>query len=667
VTQLPSLDQPAWQEPGKAGAAERSPLIRLRGISKQVGRKGEVAALAHVDLDVWPGEFVAVTGPSGSGKSTLLTVLGLLDCPTAGHYWFDGSDVAGLSEAERNRFRGRQLGFVFQSSYLIGDDTAVLNVGLGLRVRGLRAKDRDSMARGALAAVGLAERAQTRAKRLSGGERQRVALARALVPVPRLLLADEPTGALDTESAASLTAQLRAAVDRGTTVVVVTHDPVVAESADRAVALVDGKLVDTPSPPAPPPEQQRSQQTLAESRLARFGAEVADAVRAVIDTSARSALLLLAYTLGVAALVGASGLAQSASGAVATRLLDAASNRLYVSMPVDSSPVMSARRAGFAELVDAAAVLESLEGVARAAPYFSLAPADVEVRRLAPRIGFLPERLRGDIVVCDSRYPALLGGQVAVGGPLRVLDNGWDGLVAALGAKTAEQLALTQAGPDVTIWVNQHPVPVVAVLGASGVEALDNALLLSPAGVDLLQAPTDGQILVGTAPGRAEALHDAVPFALAPANPGGVDVSLPSDLASLQASVASNLTSLMNALGWVVLGLAAMSAATSMLLSIHQRAPEIALRRAVGATRLALWRGFMAEGALIGLAGGIVGALAGVAGTVGLAHARGWTPALGLQLPVAAVALGLATAVLASSLPASHAARRNPATLLRGT
>jgi macrolide transport system ATP-binding/permease protein len=650
-------------------------LICLRAVDKRVGRNGEVAALRHVDLDVWPGEFVAVTGPSGSGKSTLLAILGLLDTPTAGRYWFDAADVAALDEIGRNRFRGNQLGFVFQSSYLIGDDSAVLNAGLALRVRGVRARDRDRLSRQALTGVGLADRAQTRAKRLSGGERQRVALARALVPGPRLVLADEPTGALDTASAAGLIAQLRAAADRGTTVIVVTHDPAVAAAADRAVTLADGVLAGAAPPPrpvlfgdpaalaAPELEASATGASAQVSRLARWVAEAADAVRAVIDTSVRSVLLLLAYTLGVAALVGASGLTQSASGAVAGRLLDAASNSLYVS----TSTQTSSGPAGFAGLAQAAASLETLAGVKTAAPHMSYAPADVEVRRLTPSTKTLSVLLRNDIVVCDSRYPAQLGGQVAAGAPLTILDNTWGGLVAVLGAQTAESLGVAEAGPGVTVWVNQHPVPVVSLLKPTGSEGLDGGLLLSPAGAELLSIPISATILVGSAPGRAEALHDAIPMALAPANPGEIEVSVPSDLASLQAGVASNLSGLMNAIGWVILALAAMSAATSMLLSIHQRAPEIALRRAVGATRLAIWRGFMAEGALIGLAGGTIGALAGVAGTIALARARGWTPAVGLQLPATAVVLGLATAILAAALPAAHAAHRKPATLLRGT
>ncbi|MDR1634962.1 MAG: ABC transporter ATP-binding protein/permease [Bifidobacteriaceae bacterium] len=656
------MTAPPPDDPGSAPFDAGGPLIRLRAVGKRVGRKREVAALRHVDLDVWPGEFVAVTGPSGSGKSTLLAILGLLDAPTEGTYWFDGTDVAALSEPERNRFRGRQLGFVFQSSYLIGEDTAVVNTGLALRVRGVRARERDRLARGALTTLGLEDRASTRAKRLSGGERQRVALARALVAEPRLVLADEPTGALDTGSAAGLIAQLRAAADAGTTVVVVTHDPVVAAAADRSVTLTDGTLTGTAPPVASSPASPRPP-SAPTSRLACWTAEAADAARCVIDTSVRSVLLLLAYTLGVAALVGASGLTQSASGAVAARLLDSASNALYVGR---SSPPEGGS-GGFGDLTGAAAVIEGLDGVEVAAPYLSYAPADLEVRRLAPSAVTWPAELRSEAVVCDSRYPARLGAEVAAGGPLTLLDNSWGGLLAVLGAQAAESLGVADAGPGVTVWVNQHAVPVAAVLAGSGVEALDNAVLLSPPTADLLGSPISATVLVGAAPGRAEALRDAIPLTLAPANPGGIEVSVASDLASLQASVASSLTGLMNTLGWVVLALAAMSAATSMLLSIHQRAPEIALRRAVGASRLAIWRGFMVEGALVGLAGGLIGALAGVAGTIWMAQARGWAPAVGLRLPLTAVALGLATAILAAALPAVHAARRDPAALLRGT
>ncbi|MDR2347546.1 MAG: ATP-binding cassette domain-containing protein, partial [Bifidobacteriaceae bacterium] len=604
--------------PGPEAAAPGAPvpLIRLRGIEKRVGRKAEVAALRRVDLDVWPGECLAVMGPSGSGKSTLLAILGLLDTPTAGRYWFDGVDVAGLEEAERDRLRGRQLGFVFQSSYLIGDDSAELNTGLALRVRGVPGRARGQLVRQALDAVGLADRVHTRAKRLSGGERQRVSLARALVPGPRLLLADEPTGALDTASAAGLVAQLRAAAERGATVVVVTHDPVVAAAADRAVRLVDGTLADVSPPPAAAPRAHRPP-PLAASAWSRWAAEAADAARAVIDTSARSVLLLLAYTLGVAALVGAIGLTQSASGAVAAKLLEAASTRLYVS----TSSEAPMGRAGFEALLEAAAALERLDGVEGAAPHFSYAPRDVEVRRLAPGAVTHAELLRADVVVCDSRYPTRLGAEVAAGAPLTILDAIWSagtgvpagsgldgaagatggpsgsgaagasGLVAVLGAKAAELLGVAGAEPGTLVWVNQHAVAVTAILAPSGIESLDNALLLSPPGADLLSGTSSALILVAAAPGRAEALHRAIPLALAPANPGGVEVSTPSDLASLQAAVASNLTELMSTLGWVILALAALSAATSMLLSIHQRAPEIALRRAVGAKRLAVWRG----------------------------------------------------------------------------
>jgi macrolide transport system ATP-binding/permease protein len=348
---------------------------------------------------------------------------------------------------------------------------------------------------------------------------------------------------------------------------------------------------------------------------------------------------------------------------VAVGLVEAASNTLYV------SPALSrdGQTPGFADLQAAAATLERFDSVLVAAPYQAFAPGDVEIRRLPPSTSTHPIPVKADIVVCDSRYPERLGGQVAMGGPLTLMDNSWGGVVAVLGSHAAELLNVADTDADTVVWVNQHQVAVTALLAPSGNEGLDGAVLLSPQATGLLGSGASPKVLVGTIAGRAEALEDAIPMALSPDNPGGVEVSVPSGLASLQGKVASDLSGLMSTLGWVILALAAMSAATSMLLSIHQRAPEVALRRAVGASRWAIWRGFMTEGALIGLAGGLVGALLGVAGTIWMARARGWTPTVGLQLPLTAVLLGLATAILAAALPAAHAAHRNPAVLLRGT
>jgi ABC-type lipoprotein export system ATPase subunit len=218
-------------------------MIELHGIDKTYTRPtGEtVRALADISLRIDRGEFVAIVGASGSGKSTLMNILGLLDAPTSGRYLFDERDVAGLSVAEQARFRNRKIGFVFQAFHLLARTSALENVELPLVY-----SDRssiDGLGRKALEAVGLADRMRHTPSELSGGQQQRVAIARALVNEPDLLLADEPTGNLDAQSAGEIMAIFQALNESGRTIVLVTHDPGMAAHARRVVRLEHGRLV----------------------------------------------------------------------------------------------------------------------------------------------------------------------------------------------------------------------------------------------------------------------------------------------------------------------------------------------------------------------------------------------------------------------------------------
>jgi len=219
-------------------------VIRLRGI-RRVFRVGEttVEALAGIDLEVDAGEHLAIMGPSGSGKSTLLNVLGCLDRPTAGSYELDGREVARLSEAELTRVRRHKIGFVFQSFHLVPRLTAAANVELPMIFAGVPRAERRRRAAAMLEAVGLAARADHRPEQMSGGERQRVAIARAMVMGPKILLADEPTGNLDSRSGRQVLELLESLHRRGLTLIVVTHDPAVARRAARLVVLHDGRIV----------------------------------------------------------------------------------------------------------------------------------------------------------------------------------------------------------------------------------------------------------------------------------------------------------------------------------------------------------------------------------------------------------------------------------------
>lgn len=219
-------------------------LIRMRGIVKRfyVGQPNELEILHGIDLDVNEGEFVSIVGASGSGKSTLMNMIGVLDRPTEGTYWLDGTDVEDAADDELSQIRNRKIGFVFQNFNLLPRQSVLENVALPLLYAGVRKKDRLVRAKEMLTRVGLEDRVNFKPTQLSGGQKQRVAIARAMVSHPRLLLADEPTGALDTRSGEQimeLFAQLNA---EGVTIVMITHELEIAQHAQRIVTIRDGRL-----------------------------------------------------------------------------------------------------------------------------------------------------------------------------------------------------------------------------------------------------------------------------------------------------------------------------------------------------------------------------------------------------------------------------------------
>jgi putative ABC transport system ATP-binding protein len=219
-------------------------MIRLCNVSKSYHTGGsEVTALCQISLSFDPGDYVALLGPSGSGKSTLLHILGCLDRPTGGTYHLANVNVGALDVNQLAEIRNRKIGFVFQSFQLMPRLTALENVGLPMLFAGLRTAERRERAAALLARVGLAERSRHRPAELSGGQQQRVAIARALANQPSLLLADEPTGNLDSASGTEITRLLEELRDEGRTVIVVTHDQTLARRAHRVVRLLDGRMI----------------------------------------------------------------------------------------------------------------------------------------------------------------------------------------------------------------------------------------------------------------------------------------------------------------------------------------------------------------------------------------------------------------------------------------
>src|SRR2546428_11588805 len=222
-----------------------TPLIHLDAVTKVfLTDEVETHALSGIHLDIRDGEYISIAGPSGCGKSTLLSILGLLDTPSGGSYALKGSEVANLSFPERARIRNREIGFIFQSFNLIGDLTVYENVELPLTYRGMGSAERKQKVQAALERVGMTQRAKHYPAQLSGGQQQRVAVARALVGDPLILLADEPTGNLDSKNGDAVMDLLRELHQNGATICMVTHDPRYASVSDRTIHLFDGCIVE---------------------------------------------------------------------------------------------------------------------------------------------------------------------------------------------------------------------------------------------------------------------------------------------------------------------------------------------------------------------------------------------------------------------------------------
>jgi putative ABC transport system ATP-binding protein len=224
------------------------PIIQLQGITKVFTTDDvETHALSGVHIDIQQGEFVSISGPSGCGKSTLLSILGLLDSPSEGTYWLNGKGVDGLKTGERARIRNREIGFIFQAFNLIGDLTVYENVELPLTYRNLPGSERKRYVSEALERVGMSHRMKHFPSQLSGGQQQRVAVARALAGNPSILLADEPTGNLDSKNGDAVIELLRSLHNEGATICMVTHDPRYSRHADRTIHLFDGRVVEEQS------------------------------------------------------------------------------------------------------------------------------------------------------------------------------------------------------------------------------------------------------------------------------------------------------------------------------------------------------------------------------------------------------------------------------------
>jgi macrolide transport system ATP-binding/permease protein len=627
--------------------------LRLDGVGRTYAENPPIDALADVSLTIEQGEFVAVQGPSGSGKSSLLNVVGLIDRPTAGRYFIDDTDTATLSERGRAQVRSETFGFIFQSFHLIASRSACENVELGLVYQGVSRLERRERALNALGRVGMTHRAEQAASKLSGGERQRVAIARAIVGDASVVVADEPTGNLDSATSQDIVEQLEQLHRAGKTVLLVTHDPDVAAVADRQITVRDGRVAmdglsessrtDPVSMPIRPSDRQGSGP--AATDLGR------EALRAIQGRPGRAAALVAAVAVAVALIVATIGLAQTASSQVSDRFDARRNKEVTVTAPALPVGTRSDRIA-----MSGASRVERLAGVDRAG---SLGTYDQRATQSLSSSQAQPLPLmgisRGLLETVDARVEWA---------PRHRHDLGRRELL--VGAVPSTQLELASLASDPTVLVDGVPFAVVGIIrNVRRAPELLASIVTGHDDASTFGEPTGMKVLIQTVPGAAPQVARQAPIALDPFAPERLDVRAPIDPSSLRDEIKSDLATTLLALTLVAALASIIGVANAMMMSVVERIGELGLRRAVGALPIHILGQTSIEALLLGLAGGVAGFITGTAGILAVTLTKQWQPVLDLRLVPLALAGGSLVGVIGGLAAAVRASRIQPIDALR--
>jgi putative ABC transport system permease protein len=642
-------------------------------VTKTYGEQPPVAAVRGVSIAVQRGELVAIVGPSGSGKSTLLHVMGTLERPTSGVVRIGGIDVAQSSDRELSILRAREIGFVFQQFFLAEQATARENVADGLLYAGVSADERFQRADEALERVGLSDRVNFKPTSLSGGERQRVAIARALVGRPAIVLADEPTGNLDSATGASIVELLRGLNQEGATIVMITHDGGLAHQLPRQIQMLDGHVVsdtrrDDTASVAPLDRAGREEEGGAgrpgDGRLA-----LRDRLRvASVGLRARplrAALSALGIAIGTAAIVGVLGLSSSSQSGLLAEIDRLGTNLLTVEAGQSFT-------GGEAKLPgEARARITHLDNVQQVTDAALL--QDVTVYRNS----LIPEANSGGLEVraASVNLLSVLGTEVSRGNWLNEATA--HGPVAVLGSVAAGRLGIDRIDAQQRIWLGHRWFEIAGILEPSPLAPeIDNSALIGyPAAQHYLgyvsvvgdeqAAGPPSSIYVRTTTGHEAAVQELLGRTANPEAPNEVNVSQPSDVLTARAAATGAFDSLILGLGVVALIVGAIGVANIMIVSVLERRSEIGLRRALGATKGQIRAQFLGESILLAVIGGVVGVLAGAAATAVYASSKSWAVVIPVEAWVGGIASATVIGALAGLMPAIRASRMPPSVALR--
>lgn len=655
---------------GPAGQPEQPPLIQLQGIRKRYGGHDgapAVEVLRGLTLSIGAGEFVAIVGASGSGKSTLMHLLGCLDRPSDGTYRFAGQDVASLNPDELAWLRREAFGFVFQGYHLIATESARENVEVPALYAGMPASARHARSEALLKRLGLGDRLDHRPNQLSGGQQQRVSIARALMNGGRIILADEPTGALDSSSGAEVMALLGELADAGHTIILITHDRKVAAQARRVIEIRDGEIIEdsgaiaiaATSTALPPLDMSRA----AHDTGASLGTELLDAARAAWRVlwinRFRTGLTLLGIIIGVASVIVMLAIGLGTRQQVMAQLGAFGSNLLYMASRGESSRI----------------------------PGRSITLADLDALKDVPGISHVLPNVTGNKVIRHGNLdvqtyvrgtgpalPQIQTWPVAKGGFFTEEDEREMATVAVLGAHLAEKLMPDVPNPvGQSILIGNVPFQVIGVMSAKGAltgeKDEDDVLLLpfSTAGIRVFgqREPTYTVMAVADVKRvtEVEAAVDATMFERHRIRDYGISNAAASIAA--EAKTQDNMTMMLSLIAAVSLVVGGIGVMNVMLMTVRERTREIGIRMATGARRRDILRQFLTEAVLVSVVGGVAGIVVGV--TVAALLLVWDVPVIfSLSAVGGAFACAVVTGLVFGFMPARKASGLDPVVALAG-